>query len=370
MDLHEEASALATSKSGTSKTTALGFRRGVVQAHETDSAARIFLMANHSFQQLPHDLWVASSAAARFLLVQYQDEAEEVRRQAALSAGMAAEYLLMGAVAGIDTSLLADRSSVPSMLALSRQNKTGRLDIQALRTINWGSALKILATANPTISISRDLEAVMSTRNAAAHLARTEDTDLAEAPARLTRIFDALKANFPDEDEQDYWGSGLATFVARLRDERATEVQIGYETKVVAAAERYRRLLGAFDPAQHYAVLAIVEGAEPRMVVAGVDGSDLVEIDCPACESLGYAHRSIVRLEDYETEVDYGRDGFPESAYVTVTVDYVPVLFECGVCGLALDESEVELLPGVGSIRGQEREILTDDEMREHFGDS
>lgn len=275
----------------------------------------------------------------------------------------------MGAVAAIDPALLADRASYSSMLALSRRNKSGKLDIRSLRTITWASALKILLTASPTISISRDVEAVMSTRNAAAHLARTESADLAEAPGRLTRIVDVLKAHFPEEDEESYWGVDLTALVARLKNERATQVELAYETKVAAAAEHYHRLFGPFDPAQHHAVLSILDEGDPQRIIVGVDGTDFVELECPACENAGYVHRSIERLEDYETEEDHDRDGFPESVYVTVTVKYSPVLFECPVCKLILSEGEIELLPGASSARGQEREVLSDDEMREFLSD-
>lgn len=321
------------------------------------------------FAALPHTLWEASASSARFAVSRFNGETPEELRQAALSVGIAAEYLLMGAVASIDPALLADKNSVPSMLALSRHNKTGRLDITSLRTVNWGQALKLLTSADPSLNIVKDFDGLMNTRNAAAHLAMYDPENLAGAAVALARVVGVLHAFYPDESEAEYWGDDLAALVDELRAERANEIELSYLAKIAAAVERYKKLVGNLDEAQRGPLVIALESRPPRRVVIGIDGVSIITLDCPACQNRGYLHRAMTRLEDYETHVDYDKDGVPEGAHVTVSVAYEAVIFECPVCDLLLDSEEVMDLPGAAPFVDEAGETLTDDEMRDYMND-
>lgn len=105
--------------------------------------------------------------------------------------GLAAEVLLMATVAAIDTTLLADRSSPKSKLALTRKgNPTGRLIPSARRE---------------TQALEAPFRRVMSTRNAAAHAGLTDEDDLGKAVVALVKIAEALHAHL-EYNLDDYWG--------------------------------------------------------------------------------------------------------------------------------------------------------------------
>lgn len=323
----------------------------------------------HPFDALPRHLWKASAEAAREALRHYASAEQRVQLRTAISLGTAAEHLLMACVAHMDPALLADRNSASSQVAFSRANTSGTFDIHLVKTITPGAALNLIEQHRSALGITADVTFVMQTRNSAAHLAMTDTEDIVEAVIRLSRIVAKLHTVLSDFDEADYWGARLEPFVTKLRDDRATSTQRSYTAKRLAAEAHYEELVGGLDDEQRTTIIRTMEGRAPSEYAEHTEGVSYQQIECPACHNTGYQHYSTDRLEDYKTEVDYDRDGNAENAYVTVSVLWSPLAFECPVCDLRLSPSEAAITPGIESFIDKDSETLTDQEFAEYMSD-
>lgn len=322
----------------------------------------------HPFDNFSTQLWEASAHAARFLVSEYQSTDRHALLRASLSLGLAAEQLMMACVAEMDTALLASKTSAPTMVALSKANKTGVLDPHTVKTISWREALLILRHVDAKFGVASDLEFVMDTRNAAAHIAMVDSADLAEAVLKLVHVVGALHAYLPTKNEDDYWGPTHLAVVTGLRDARADRVQSAYDAKILAAKEAFDRLNAALSAGDQASVAILLESRPPNLMPSGQDGSESERAECPACGRQGHLHYSLLHLEDYEEEVDYDSDGHAENVYVMVSVEWEPIEFECGVCGLQLTSDEVILVPGIATFIADEKHVLDGDELRAYSG--
>ena len=323
-------------------------------------------MANkHPFEAFPESLWRASSSAARYVLEHYADANDLSRIPSAISLGTAIEHLIMACVASFDVTLLADRTSVPSALALSRHNRDGKLDLHALKTITWGSGLALLELSDSKVfAIRKDAAFVMETRNAAAHMAMTDDADLAEGAVRLARIVGVLHTFLPKLDEKDYWGAALLPVIDELRNIRASAIERSYLAKTTVAKARFDALFAGIRPAQTESMLSAMENRPPRPTVLDANGGTWERHKCPACDRSAYLHYVLDDWDDYESQMDYDGD-----EVVTVSVEWTPVDFQCPVCDLTLDTDEVTEIQGVNSFVHEERKPLEGFDLEQYRND-
>jgi hypothetical protein len=326
----------------------------------------------HRFDLLPMQLWHASAEAARHAASNYTTDERYERIAASMALGTATEHLLMAVIADLDPALLADARHAASRVALSRANTIGRLDAHAVRTISYGEALTLIEQSQKT-GIKEDVDFVMQTRNAAAHLALTNPNDMHDALIRLVRIVSALNELLPDNYTDDgYWGEHLRDLIVKLADAGTTEIQHSFTSKRLAAKARYEALINPLPEDQRAAFVAMLEAKPPTTVA---DRSDLIEYaveskDCPACGSGGYIHWSLHPLEDYKEVFDFDKDGTPELAALTVSVQWRPYVFECPVCGLGFKPREVALMDGVESTIKEDSHTLSNEEFHEIMRDS
>lgn len=322
----------------------------------------------HPFDSLPNRLWVASASSARYAVSHYADPDDQVLIRAALSLGHAAEQLIMACLASVDTALLADGKNPSARLALSKGNVTGALEIHALRTTTWGEGYALLRQIDPKLGDPHDIKFVMETRNAAAHIALVDAVDLSEAVVKLAHVVGQLHGLIPAFVEDDYWGPTHLSVVTGLRDARADKVKLELDAKLLAATEYYATLFPTMSEADRETVLIAMEARKPIHTVYGRDGEVWERHPCPACLRSGYLHYALENQEDFEEEVDHDREGNVESVYVLVSVEWVPLAFECPVCGLDLTEDEVVLVDGIDSFIADEKATLEDDALRSYMG--
>lgn len=322
----------------------------------------------HPFDALPKRLWDASAASARYAVSHYADADDQVLIRAALSLGHAAEQLIMACVATIDTALLADGKVPQSRFALSKGNAAGVLGIHTLRTTTWGEGYTVLRQMDPKLGEPSDIKFVMETRNAAAHIAMVDSADLAEAVVKLAHSVGLLHGLLPGFVEDDYWGPTHLPVVTGLRDARADRVKLELDAKLLAATEYFATLFPTMSQTDRETVLVTMEARNPTRSVSGRDGNVWERHPCPACSRSGYLHYALEHQVDHEEIPEYSSDGHVDGVYVEVSVEWIPLAFECPVCNLDLDEDEVVLVDGIDAFIAEDKVVLDNDEMRAYYG--
>ncbi len=253
----------------------------------------------------------------------------------AVAAGTALELLAKGFLSAINPAMLVERSEKDSLLFLVNQGH--RVDADSsptdVRTLSASDALLLTKKVIPGGAFSWNPQAdrkVLQVRNAALHLGLAEPGELRDACVIMTRLVSELLTQ-TSADSSKFWGDvdGLAQ---TLLDEAATERQRNVEVKKAASKAFYLRLTKGLDAATRSAVVtSLLDRAEPE----GDLDTWIAEQECPVCENSGWLTCDIVRGElqheqvdwhDYETWVDRAA---------------LPFLFQCGVCGLELEDDEL-----------------------------
>jgi len=322
----------------------------------------------HPFDALPQRLWEASSSSARYAVSNYADTDGQVLIRAALSLGHAVEQLIMACLATIDTALLADGKVPSARFALSKGNTSGALGIHTLRTTTWGEGYTVLRQVDPKLGEPTDIRFVMETRNAAAHIAMVDPADLAEAVVKLAHTVGLLHGLLPGFVEADYWGPTHLPVVTGLRGARADKVRLEFDAKLLAATEYFATLFPTMGQADRETVLITMEARKPTHTVSGRNGDVWERHFCPACTRSGYLHYALEHQDDHEEVPEYDSYGHVEGVYVEVSVEWIPLAFECPVCNLDLDEDEVVLVDGIDAFIAEEKVALDSDEMRAYYG--
>ncbi|MFF1571420.1 hypothetical protein ACFVWR_01630 [Leifsonia sp. NPDC058292] len=260
-----------------------------------------------------------------------------------MALGAAVEYLIASFVAHIDPVLLADRNSPLSMVALSRHNKSGRLDLRAHRTAKLTDQVRYISLAFPTLNLAARVDSVMEVRNAAAHAALTGRSAAAEAAVACVSIVGDLHVHQIEWEEEDFWGEELQPLVRELRDVRSTEVSRRVATKLAAARDTVSVLSAGLSDTDRERALSILEG-RPVPVRLPHDWQQ-TPWKCPACERMGKLTYIRERAEEITTESIYDHNGQFDSEWFVHEVYGLPAEFRCSVCGLFLDEASGEMEP-------------------------
>lgn len=292
---------------------------------------------NKHVARLSSALREAAAEAARSALHNYADDQESRRREAALSTGAAAEYLVRATIAAQDPVLLADRRTPASLVALSRANTAAPLDLRKLKTVGIMEAVEMLGMIHPALSITTDARLIMDVRNAAAHLALVDVELLAEAVAKLVQITGGL-LDVLGTDEEAFWGADLVDVVAAMKDEYATAVTRRVQAKLAHARTELERLVGSLTAEDRERTLVILESRSVPWITGDAHAEQ--PQPCPACGRRGLATYSKDRGDDFEEEYVYDQHGDPEDTYLTVDVYFRFSLFQCPVCSLYLEQGE------------------------------
>lgn len=300
------------------------------------------------FDDLENFLYWGARHEARIAVGTYGSDEMQTMRRAAMAMGAAAEHLLSSAVVAIDPVLLADPRDFASAVSLSRANKSGRLDPAKLRTAPWDRQLRILEEVHVSIRIRSDMTSLMTTRNAAAHAALVTTSNLGEAAVALARVVEDLHTALPHRDEGSFWGDRFIDTVKELRDVRSSATRQRVSAKIAHAKDALEKILfGLTEDGRARTLVAL----EARLTAATVIDAETVEEECPACGRQGELSLLTEKQDEPRYEADYDRDGTPMAEYAVFGVLGYPTLFQCPVCGLSLEQDELELYPNLSADR-------------------
>ena len=306
-----------------------------------------------SFQRY---LYWAARDAARTALHLYTSERSFDRVNGAISAGGAVEYLMRSLISTYDPSLLADRGNLASVVALSRAITPTPPTAQALRTITFTQALDILNKIHPSLNITSEVNTVMNTRNAAAHMAMESSTDLAESVVKMVTVVSALHAFF-DEPEAQFWGEPLLKLVTAMKLDYENAIKIRVQGKIAHALTELEIILAGTDATNREETLLVLE----RREVAWMSGDDSEDEprECPACHRRGTL--TIIRerqMSDYVIVTDDDED--MSGSYALVSVTGIPSMFQCPVCNLRLEGNELDQFPELSNQVEYEADVVED----------
>ncbi|WP_414171779.1 hypothetical protein [Clavibacter tessellarius] len=313
-------------------------------------------------------LWDASNREARFIVENYTTSDDHLALKVALSIGLATEYLIMSALSSLDVALLADDKSPYSKLALSKVKAGNPIDARRLRTVVYGSAVKLLVQHNQFIQPS-DVDTVMNVRNAAAHMAMVSKAGNAEGLTTMLTIVEGLHKYLDGINEDDYWGPDCVAVVRNLRDEHANKLKVDYDGRVLAAKAKLRALEDGISATEREHVLSVLE---QRLATDGKaldpDLQTAHSHACPACGRMGITTWDRSLQDDFEYEETYESATGSEAPALTVSVAYDAVAFACLVCGLNLGRDGVAImLDNATYYPGEERYVLSDQERNEYY---
>ncbi|WP_167139649.1 hypothetical protein [Diaminobutyricimonas sp. TR449] len=318
---------------------------------------RRFRVGDQFVDQLDAHLFWASAHAARYAIANYSSEDEDAVLMSALRCGMAVEYQLLSTLAAESPALLAGpngRQSLASRLVLNEAAQPLGLTAANLRTIDVDEAFEAVQLIHPQLALDRkrfdDLKGV---RNAAAHMALVDAAPLEKAVGAMAAILEQL-LNVRGSNRAQFWTEDLLPLVSVTVQTAESAALRRFQSRVVAASSKLADLRGRVSSDQVESLLAILEDRPSRIKRNGQQ----VERECPVCHRRGWVSYLVfegkpqVTLSDDDIYVGFPRVGVP---------DY----FDCPVCGLQLENAEM-------NIAGLNEEIELEDRVMqpgEYFED-
>lgn len=281
--------------------------------------------------QLVRALLAASRTQARLAMELHADPLDQQNRlKAAMAAGVAVELALKASIAAILPSLLAEKGDPHSQLYLMGRGGLPSRSPSDVRTIVGMATWQLVAALRPQLGIDqRDVRAVLTVRNGAAHLALVDQSELAAAVRAMTICIDRLLPTV-DMNLATYWGPEFEDQVRALIKEVMDAREIRVQQAKSAALLQLARLK-AFGPDAFEAIVMTLsyDGRDPE----GPDERYGQPHKCPVCSHGGWlsgvVERSDLQVDDEDRNL------------VWVDRLFVPQEFECKVCGFAVWNQEL-----------------------------
>lgn len=295
---------------------------------------RRFTIGGRPVDQLDSHLLAASAQAARYAMANYSSQDWDAMHMSAIRCGMAVEYQLLSALAAESPALLAGTNGRPSLLArmvLAGVAHPKEVTAETLRTIDAEDAFDAVQLIYPQLKLDRKrFQRIMSVRNAAAHMALVETEPLQQAIGAMAAILEQL-LNVRGIDRAHFWTQELLFSVTVTVGAEASAGLRRAQTKIAAARAKLDSLLVNVNLDQRPALLAILED---RTYPTRWNGDPLPR-ECPACLRRGWLTYLVMEdataltVDEDQGHVEYKRIGLPE-------------YFDCPVCGLALEDEELQ----------------------------
>jgi hypothetical protein len=247
----------------------------------------------------------------------------------ALHAGIAVEHLAKCYLAMQHPMLLADKScDVDTILHLTGKSELAKTPPYNIKTLGAVEACKRVRYLLAEFRFNEQVDGFLfDVRNSVGHLGIA--VDVRKAIRAMVRLAGPLLSAI-GYDRVSFWGNKLQA-VDALYDETISELEAILQAKYEAARNTLASALAGLDASQQAAFKAI-------MVAKGIHStSDYAEpYPCPVCQAQGW----LICTREY----DFVDDEANPKSYSLVFIESVayPLLFECGVCRLELDESEME----------------------------
>lgn len=251
--------------------------------------------------------------------------------------GQAAELLIKSTLAGIAPALLAEKTTMSTLLPLAgtthkptRGKMTTAGAVESLKRLN-----EVRPANTPHIS---EPKLLFDVRNGAIHmgLAPTEDdleSSLTELVTLAAQVFKVRKALLQDSDWGAFWSTKHIKIVEARQRARYERLVRGFNELIAIAKAAYARLTAGLDQNERNRVVAELVARAPVVE----DTQTVRPHTCPACQNQLWVVYDVLREVDIdESDMPHGVAFFVR---ISATVDYA----ECPVCNLTLDGDELAL---------------------------
>lgn len=289
-------------------------------------------------------LYEASRAAARRAAGKYGEGEHQAILERSIAAGAALEYLISTVLAEVSPLLLAADRDPGSKIALSPARSHQPLDLSSVKTLSFTDKAKLVKELHPSLRTRMGrADSVMGARNAATHAAIGAAEAADQALADLVVLVDEIHGVLAERDAATYWDEPFQELVEGLRHAEGDALEHRVHAKIAKARTWLDGLLANLDAGDRAALILRLS------TVSGQHSTGDVHLSrkCPACQNAGVLSfiRQRADEEDPEVEFEEDDDGYPAGPYwVTLEMVGVPVVFECPVCRLDLEGTELDFV--------------------------
>lgn len=276
-------------------------------------------------------LFDSGEAHARLALRRWASGELFQQIQAAISAGCAVELLAKSHLATIEPSLLSgDKADVDTLLHLNGKGYLAGSGPTHIKTLAATAAVLLVKRLTPGISYNPRIDdLVFRVRNAAAHMGIVDAAELRRAIGSMVRVSDSLVRVSKWGDRSQFWTADLVAAADAAVLDAKYDARARLEGKVAAATFRLRELLSNLTSETRSSIRATLANRAPW---TSIDHDERAK--CPVCGELGWL---ICVVDKERQDIDTG-----EGVYsVTVKRTAWPVVFNCNVCGIDLEEDEL-----------------------------
>lgn len=303
---------------------------------EGSATGHVWMFGTAANVNITEHLRQVVATAANAALDRFSPESPEESLFAAVSAGLALEAALKLSIARQNPVLIADMKRGTSAAVAIEVSRRRVVKTSELKTLSGMDALTAFRQLHgevkglPSLHLCQEL---FDTRNGAAHMGIVEHDKLRRSVGTMVAAIEAIQ-EFEGLDVGEFWRTENIQVVETLLDEAASEAERSLAEKKASAARTFAQLSDRIPFEQAGDFFASIEN---RLRLRESD--DMVLRRCPVCERWGALHLYIAE-EDFDfTGHSYGQDEPSGYRYA------YPELFECAVCGLQLDESEIDQEP-------------------------
>jgi hypothetical protein len=297
---------------------------------------------------LSRHLVVLAQEAAREVLTGYTTDERRETVQRVMDAGTAVEYLVKAVLAGLNPSLLADRTDPRSILTFAGVAVTPVPAASELKTITFRDSLRLIVNADPrSKSIEQDANAIMGARNAAAHMGLVDASVRSTFAHELVRIASTLLPIL-GMDKEIFWSNQLMPVVEALMRINDDSSIARTASKIAKARKVFDELIWGMSLESTESTLRALESRESFPLSYD---NDKQRFSCPACSRSGWVlYMRKVHWESATFEYD---DYLGVPSDCLVPIDLEPIDFSCPVCGLFLagSEGEIDNVEGIATIQ-------------------
>lgn len=237
----------------------------------------------------------AQDNAHRALRLYVSDDRLELL-QAAVALGAAIEHTVKARLAVLEPALLAERGHVDAVLWLTGHKALAKHPASKIRTISATEAAQICRERVSGVYCPQaDVEAAMSVRNAAIHMALVDEEDLRSNITGMVRIIDSLLSSMSQEREK-FWGQ-YRSFAEALITEQIEGAAAVVRAKLSAARARLVELTRSFDDQTKALVIA---SRSRRWQASSWREENEYEsvVECPACQNEAALHATTYWRDD------------------------------------------------------------------------
>jgi hypothetical protein len=286
--------------------------------------------------ELQSHLENVSSIKAREVLTKYASPDPVDLIDAAMAMGHSIELLMKAYLASLSPAILAERDDFHSKLMLAGQAGLSSKDYRSVRTMGAeASLLAILSMRQPPRGFSKaDVTAVLAVRNSSAHLGLVRSEDLSDAVSGFVVAVGALLKPL-NISSADYWGVTHLQLASELENRTVDSRRVAVHERRISASVRFASARAAAGDSWEAVRALLIESSEP--LASGGDDELVLKQECPTCHSQAWMTGTIEMGEVIAARVDFHDVEYVVKRSASMTN------FNCGVCGLELEDYELEI---------------------------